>query len=122
MHELSVCMSLLEQVQAIAAERGASYVTRIELKVGPLSGVESDLLRNAWPMASAGTIAVDAEFVIEEAEITVHCDSCGVDTAAKANRLVCGECGDFRTTVVSGDEMILQRIELETDQVSADSR
>jgi hydrogenase nickel incorporation protein HypA/HybF len=115
MHELSVCMSLLEQVQAIAAERGASRVTQIELKVGPLSGVESELLRNAWPMASAGTIAMDAEFVIEESDITVHCDACGVDTAAKANRLVCRDCGDFRTTVVSGDEMILQRVELETD-------
>jgi hydrogenase nickel incorporation protein HypA/HybF len=114
-HELSVCLSLLEQVQAIAAERGASRVTRIELKVGPLSGVESELLRNAWPMASAGTIALHAEFVIEEAGITVHCDACGADTVAKANRLVCGDCGDFRTTVTGGDEMILQRIELETD-------
>jgi hydrogenase nickel incorporation protein HypA/HybF len=115
MHELSVCLSLLEQVQAIATERGASRVSRIELKVGPLSGVESDLLRNAWPMASAGTIAVDAEFVIEETDITVHCDACGTDTGAKANRLVCGDCGDFRTTVITGDEMILQRIELETE-------
>ena len=71
MHELSVCLSLLEQVQAIAAERGASQVTRIELKVGPLSGVEAELLRNAWPLASANTIAVDAEFVIDETGIVV---------------------------------------------------
>jgi len=114
MHELSVCLSLLEQVQTIAAERGASLVTRIELKVGPLSGVESDLLRNAWPMASAGTIAVDAEFVIDEAEIVVRCSACESETSARPNRLICADCGDFRTTVVSGDEMILQRVELET--------
>ena len=115
MHELSVCLSLLEQVQAIAAERGASRVTRIELKVGPLSGVESDLLRNAWPMAAAGTLAVDAEFIIEEAEIIVRCNACAAETVVRANRLVCGDCGDFHTTVTSGDEMILQRIELEAD-------
>jgi len=115
MHELSICLSLLEQVQAIAAERGASRVTRIELKVGPLSGVESDLLRNAWPMAAAGTLAVDAEFIIEEAEIIVRCNACAAETAVRANRLVCGDCGDFHTTVTSGDEMILQRIELEAD-------
>ena len=114
MHELSVCLSLLEQVQAIAAERGATQVTRIELKVGPLSGVEAELLRNAWPLASANTIAVDAEFVIDETGIVVHCDACDTDTPAAANRLVCGSCGDFRTTVVSGDEMILQSLELET--------
>ena len=114
MHELSVCLSLLEQVQAIAAERGATRVTRIELKVGPLSGVESDLLKHAWPMASADTIAVDAEFAVDEAAIVVHCSACEADTAATPNRLVCGNCGGFRTTVVSGDEMILQRVELET--------
>ena len=115
MHELSICMSLLEQVQAIAAERGASRVTRIELQVGPLSGVESDLLRHAWPMAAAGTLAADAEFIVDEATIVVRCNACAAESAAKANRLVCGDCGDFHTTVISGDEMILQRVELEAD-------
>ena len=115
MHELSDCLSLLEQVQAIAAERGARRVTRIELRVGPLSGVESDLLTTAWPLASAGTIAVDADFIIDEADVVVRCDVCKAETAAAANRLVCGQCGDFHTSVVSGDEMILQRVELETD-------
>ena len=114
MHELSVCLSLLDQVEAIAAERDALRVTRIELKIGPLSGVEPDLLKSAWPMASAGSIAVDAEFVIDEAGIVVRCSACDSDTAATPNRLVCGNCGDFHTSVVSGDEMILQSVELET--------
>ncbi len=119
MHELSVCLSLLDQVRAVAAEHGASKVSRIEIRVGPLSGVECDLLLSAWPMASAGSIAVGAEFVIDETDIVVRCSACNAETAARANRLVCGECGDFRTTLVSGDEMILQRVELES---SADSR
>lgn len=114
MHELSVCLSILDQVRSIAAERSASRVQRIELRIGPLSGVEADLLRSAWPMASAGTIAMDAELEIDEADIVVRCGTCHAETPAIANRLVCGECGDFRTTVISGDEMILQRVELET--------
>ncbi|MBT8101513.1 MAG: hydrogenase maturation nickel metallochaperone HypA [Gammaproteobacteria bacterium] len=113
MHELSVCMSLLDQVAAIARERGASKVTRIELRVGPLSGVEVDLLRHAYPMAAAGTIAVDAELVIESADVVVRCSLCGAESDAKPNRLLCGSCGDFRTNVISGDELILQRVELD---------
>ena len=113
MHELSVCLSLLDQLKTIAAERGASRIARIELAIGALSGVESDLLMNAWPLASAGTIAVDAEFVIERTGIVVRCSACKAETPAQANRLVCGECGDFRTTLVSGDEMILKRVELD---------
>jgi hydrogenase nickel incorporation protein HypA/HybF len=114
MHELSVCLSLLQQLQGIAAEQHAQRITRIELGVGPLSGVEPELLRNAWPIAAAGTVAVDAELSIDETGIVVHCRSCNADTAARANRLVCGECGDFRTSLVSGDEMILKRVEFET--------
>ena len=115
MHELSVCLSILDQVRSIAAERNADRVQRIELRIGPLSGVEADLLRSAWPMASAGTIAVDADLLIDEADIVVRCSTCDAETPAIADRLVCGECGDFRTTVISGDEMILQRVELESD-------
>ena len=114
MHELSVCLSILDQVRSIAAERSADRVQRIEIRIGPLSGVEADLLRSAWPMASAGTIAVDADLLIDEADIVVRCSTCDAETPAVANRLVCGQCGDFRTTVISGDEMILQRVELET--------
>ena len=116
MHELSVCLSILDQVRSIAAEHTAERVERIELRIGPLSGVEAELLRTAWPMASAGTIAVDANLQIDETQIVVRCDKCSAETPAVANRLVCGECGDFHTKVISGDEMILQRVELETGQ------
>ena len=114
MHEMSVCLALLDQLRAIAADRQAPRATRIELDIGPLSGVEADLLRNAWPIASAGTIAAGAELIINAADVVVRCTQCDAETEARPNRLVCGSCGDFRTTVVTGDEMILRRVELET--------
>jgi hydrogenase nickel incorporation protein HypA/HybF len=112
MHELSVCLSLIEQIQRVAEENGAQSVTRIELSIGPLSGVEPELLRNAYPLAVAGTIAGDAELIITISEIRVTCNECGAESAASVNRLVCGECGNYRTEVTSGDELILQRLEL----------
>ena len=111
MHELSVCMSLLEQVERIAAEHDAASVDRIVLKVGPLSGIEADLLANAYPLAAAGTVAEDAELVIDECGVKVCCTKCGAESDVPANRLVCGACGDYRTRVIRGNEMILQRLE-----------
>ena len=35
---------------------------------------------------------------------------------ATANRLVCGSCGDYRTQLVSGDELLLASLELERRQ------
>ena len=112
MHELSVCIALLESVQRIAAEHRSPAVAKIVLKIGPLSGVEADLLRHAYPLAAAGTIAADAELAIEEDSIVVHCTRCEAESEAEPNELVCGECGDFRTRVISGDAMILQSLEL----------
>ena len=113
MHELSVCLSLLREVERIARENNAGRVTRISVTVGPLSGVEPDLLQNAYPMAVAGTIAEDAEFEIDVAGVVVKCSQCGAESAAKPNRLLCAHCGDFRTNLVSGDEMVLKSLELD---------
>ncbi len=121
MHELSICMSLMDQLESIAHEKGASSIVRVELGVGPLSGVEPDLLENAWPIASAGTIAEQAELRIETGELVVECSSCGARTSARPNRLLCGECDSNRTRVVTGDELMLLRVELETPSSAAAS-
>jgi hydrogenase nickel incorporation protein HypA/HybF len=113
MHELSVCLSLLREVERIARDNDAGRVTRIAVTLGPLSGVEPELLRNAYPMAVAGTIAENAELQIDVADIVVKCSQCGAESSAKPNRLLCGECGDFRTNLVSGDEMVLKTVELD---------
>jgi hydrogenase nickel incorporation protein HypA/HybF len=114
MHELSVCLSLLNQVESIASERGATAVTRIELEVGPLSGVEADLLRHAWPLAAVGTRAEQAELVIDVGRLEVECTSCGARSVVPPNRLLCGACGDYRTRVVAGEDLMLLRLELDT--------
>jgi hydrogenase nickel incorporation protein HypA/HybF len=112
MHELSVCLSLLKQIESIARQHDAATVDQVYLKIGPLSGLEPELLRKAYPLAVAGTVAEKAELFIEYGEIIVTCTECGAESPAKPNRLLCAACGDFRTRLISGDEMILQRVEL----------
>lgn len=121
MHELSVCYGLLSQVERVAREHTAIGVARIVLQLGPLSGVEPQLLRRAWPVAATGSIAEGATLDIEAAEIRVHCSRCGAESSATANRLLCGACGDYRTRMTSGDELILKTVELETARVPRDT-
>ena len=116
MHELAVCQGLMRQVDRIAAREGAEQVTLIRLSIGPLSGVEPQLLRDAFPIAAAGSVAAAAELQIESQAVRVRCLSCGAESEAQANRLVCGECGDYRTQLLSGDELLLTSLELERRQ------
>jgi hydrogenase nickel incorporation protein HypA/HybF len=113
MHELSVCLGLIGKVESIAMQHNARAVDRIIVRIGPLSGVEIPLLRQAYTLACAGTIAENAELVTETQAVRVTCETCGVVSDAQINRLVCGACGDYRTRLVSGDEMILESVELD---------
>ena len=116
MHELSVCLALVQQIQEVAHQHDARSVSRIELSVGPLSGVEAELLRNAYPLAAAGTIAADAKLVITSAAVVVKCNECGAESEVPSNRLLCSACDGYLTRVISGDEMILSRVELDRNQ------
>lgn len=113
MHELSVCQSLIDRAQAIAAEHDAERIVGVTVRIGPLSGVEPALLAHAFPLAGAGTLAQGARLVIESLPLRVHCDACDADTDALPNRLLCGACGDHRTRITSGDELLLASVELE---------
>lgn len=110
MHELAVCQALIGQVTDVARAQKARTVSDIYVRVGPLSGIEGPLMEHAFPIAAAGTVADRAQLHLEAAPIRVRCESCGAETEARVNRLVCDDCGDWHTTLISGDELILQRV------------
>jgi hydrogenase nickel incorporation protein HypA/HybF len=114
MHELSVCQALIDQVARVARDNGAERVVSIVISVGPLSGVEPKLLEHAYPIAAAGTLAELATLEIELVPVTVRCRTCGAETEATANRVLCGACSDWQVDVIGGEEMLLKRVEIET--------
>lgn len=117
MHELAVCQALIAQVAALAHLRRAR-VSAVHVGLGPLAGVEPALLAEAYPIAAAGTAAENSRLVIEVDEVRVRCRECAAETVATANRLLCGECGAWRTEIVSGDAMLLLRVELQLSEPS----
>ena len=117
MHELAICQALMSQIEVIARDNHAVRVTAITLGMGPLSGVEEQLLKNAYPVASAGTVADGAELLIRVTPVRVSCSECGRESEAKPNHLVCGHCDNWRTELISGDELLLMRVELDKSKV-----
>jgi len=116
MHELSICQQLVKQVEDIALQNQSFEIKKINLQIGPLSGVEASLLQHAFPFAAEHTLAKQAELIIEEVPIVVQCDQCGLKTHAQINNLTCSHCDNEKTHLISGDEMLLLSVELNTLQ------
>ena len=94
-------------------------MTGIVVAVGPISGVEPMLLERAFTIARAGTIAENATLEIEDVPVVVWCESCGVETSAAANGILCGQCGTWKVDLRSGDELLLKRVELNCTEDTA---
>jgi hydrogenase nickel incorporation protein HypA/HybF len=124
-HELAVAQALVEQVDAVIDQHQASRdndasssdawrATSIRVRIGPLAGVVPELLATAFPLAAAGSRMQHAKLELVHAPIKVRCQICGAETEAAMNRLLCGACGDWHTQLISGDELLLESVELET--------
>jgi hydrogenase nickel incorporation protein HypA/HybF len=110
MHEYSIVQSLVDSVERAIGGRMAS-VHGIEVRIGEISGVDPELLSTAYEVFRAGTICERAAMVIERIPARWECPRCGGAIGA-GRALRCGEC-DEPARLAAGDEIVLQRIELE---------
>lgn len=111
MHEYSLVLSLIERVEAEAEEHNAKSIKRVTVRIGALSGVEPELLSNAFEIARTGTKCETATLVVERIPATWKCPACdaAIDPAIALTCPACGEGG----RLVGGDEILFEQMEIE---------
>lgn len=114
MHELSIVLSLLDLVEAEAANHDGAVAT-VHLRLGPLSGIVREALVSAYELAREGTVAEGARLVIEDVPVVVSCPACRAERSpASTWELRCPDCGAPTPEVLSGHELELFALEFAT--------
>jgi hydrogenase nickel incorporation protein HypA/HybF len=111
MHEYSIVAALVSQVEVQAARHGASAVRRLHVSIGELSGVEVDLLAKAYDVFRERTLLGDASLEIRTCPARWSCPKCE-RPIERGQVLRCDAC-DVPARLSAGDEIILERIEME---------
>ena len=111
MHEYSIVQALLDRVESEARAHGAATVQRIRVQIGEQSGVESDLLETAFELARTRTICDGASLEIVPVSARWACPVCQAEIPT-GEILRCRLC-ETPARMVSGDEIVLERIEME---------
>jgi len=114
MHEYSIVQSLIDLAEENARKNNGKKVTKLEIKVGVLSGVEIPLLQTAFDTFKEDTICSDAEFIIISQPIVVKCKNCNQENTLKKNEYECPNCQSVNLEILDGEEMYLMSLELET--------
>ena len=114
MHEYGLVDALIERVAREAAPRQAR-VRRLHVAVGELAGVDVELLRTAYDTFRPATVCADAALDVRAVAAVWQCPGCG-QVLAPGAPLQCPDCGR-PARLAAGDEIVLERIELEVPDV-----
>ena len=114
MHELSLMDSALHIAADQAQSAGATRILSMTLRVGALSCVVPDSLRFAFEVLREGTLASTAELLIVETPVRALCTGCVVEFETTGPVALCPNCGAATSNIVSGREMDLVSMEVET--------
>ncbi|GAB6074624.1 hydrogenase maturation nickel metallochaperone HypA [Nautilia lithotrophica] len=118
MHEYSIVDSLLQLAEENAKKHNAKFVTKLEIKIGVLSGVEPDLLKTAFDTFKEGTMCENAEFIMHIQPVVVECKDCGKTSELQKDEYLCPHCNSPHIKIIDGEDMYLMSMELETEDDS----
>ncbi|MER5943235.1 hydrogenase maturation nickel metallochaperone HypA [Streptomyces sp. NPDC001928] len=115
MHEMSVALAVIDQVETAAAQTSdVTSVRSVRLLVGELAGVVPDSLAFCFELACAGTLLEGAELVTEPVPGRARCTPCAHEWASgMPPRLSCPECGGAEVELVSGRELQIAEVRWE---------
>ncbi len=114
MHELSIIETLISQVQNEVLRSGQrGRVSRLNLVIGRLSGVNVDSIRFAFELLPPDTSLSGAELSIEQPLASCRCEDCEAQTRIDELFASCPTCGSQHVTIVGGQDLMLDSIELE---------
>jgi len=124
MHEMSIALAVIGQVEE-AAERagGVTAVRSVRLQVGELAGVVPDALSFCFELACAGTVLEGAELVTDAVPGRARCAPCAHEWAVGMPPLLsCPRCDRGTADLLSGRELQIVSVHWEDDRTHAPTR
>ena len=112
MHEMSIANSILEAVRKESAARGGVHVNKVGVRVGELAAIDPESLRFCFEAIVQGSDLEPLALEIEVRPRQQRCPACDLTFAVKAYDVTCPTCGSSTTECVSGDELDLAYLEI----------
>ena len=115
MHELSIAINIIDNVEVEAKKINAASISDLTIEIGKLSGVVLEALEFAMQIAVKGTILQDTGIIYKIIEARAKCNSCGEEYIAEDFFSVCPECSNPYSDIIEGKELKIKKINVTCD-------
>jgi hydrogenase nickel incorporation protein HypA/HybF len=103
-HEIGLSEGIVEAVLRRAGDR---TVTGAVVRAGVRQRIVPDLMRQAFAMVAAGTVAEAAVLDVQVVPVSVGCRACGQVRESLDHLAACSVCGSEDVDISCGDELTL---------------
>jgi hydrogenase nickel incorporation protein HypA/HybF len=112
MHELSIAISMVDEIKEQSRSRGGLTIVAVHLLLGRLSGVDKAALAFCYDAACDGTLLRGSKLLIEEVLVAVFCSACSLESEPESiQRLTCPRC-HCAAKVIRGHELQIASLEV----------
>ena len=119
MHELAIADSIVRIAERHANGRA---VAAVHVRVGALRQVVPSALSFAFELVAQGTPVEGAALELDEVPASVECRVCGAESELAAFPFACAACGSVDVDVISGEELLVESIEVADELAAAGER
>jgi hydrogenase nickel incorporation protein HypA/HybF len=112
MHELSIALSMIEEIEKQMEKHGGSGVETVYVRIGVLSGVDPQALRFAYELACEGTVLANSRLEIESVGLLVFCPQCATTHTPDPQHILCPHCLTPEQEILEGRELEVRALEL----------
>lgn len=124
MHEMALCTEVVSTVLDTASQADAVSVDRVDMVIGEMRDIITDMFDSFFHYLAKGTIAENAIVSYTSVPLVVRCHAC-----KKAFRLDitqrgetnCPQCNAHDYTMISGMEFLIESIDVTTRAESEDA-
>ena len=110
MHEMSICMGIVESLENTAKENNYLAIDEIWLEIGPFSGVEIQAIEFCFDLAVKGSIANAAKLNIIQTKGSAWCFKCNDSVEINERYDSCPICGEYKLNLTTGNELKIKQI------------
>ncbi len=112
MHELSIALSMIEEIEEQAEKHGGAVVETVYVRIGVLAGVDVQALRYAYKLACEGTSLANSRLEVEPVSLLVYCPQCATTHTPDVQHILCPHCLTPEQQILEGRELEVRALEL----------
>lgn len=115
MHELGIVFHIMDTLEDVAKKNDVTRIQSVTVEVGEVSTVIPDYLTDCWNWAvKKKELLADCRMVVETIHAVTYCDGCGRNFDTVEHGRICPHCGSEKTWLVTGNEINIKEIAVES--------